>query len=417
MAAAPEDAAGPTAERPWLRDVGVLALVPDRWHDYWQPRHHLLSRLARYFPVVWVEPAAGWRELLERPDPSPTPHPAPPPGLEVFPARRGPPRLFRPAWAAGAARRLRLERARRRLLHAGCRQVVLYLWRLEFAEARGAVRHDLSAYHLDDEYAFDAVGKELDPRERDLLGAVDQVFIHSPALLDKKGGVNPHTLHVPNGVDFGAYATERPEPSDLAAVPRPRIGYTGFLKRQLDWALLERLAADHPEWSFVFVGPTSPHPEVERTLASLARRSNVHLLGGRTVLELAAYPQHFDVCIMPYAADTYTRFIYPLKLHEYLASGSPVVASRIRSLEDFGAVVSLAEGPAGWSRALGAALEDAETQHARREARRAVAARHDWEVLALRVARTLAQRIAPEQAARLPARPSAESASESPSRP
>ena len=49
---------------PIVPSVGVLALVPDRWSEVWQPRHHVLTRLAQYFHVVWVNPGREWREVL-----------------------------------------------------------------------------------------------------------------------------------------------------------------------------------------------------------------------------------------------------------------------------------------------------------------------------------------------------------------
>ena len=197
------------------------------------------------------------------------------------------------------------------------------------------IPHDLSCYHIDDEYSFSEAEVPTNETEAQLIAAVNQVFVISPGLMDKKGGINPHTVLVPEGVNYQAYATAVPEPTDLASVPHPRIGYTGNLKKQLDWSLLLSQTQRHPEWSFVFVGPRSPHPEIYAVLDQLSKRSNVYFLGAKSVQELAAYPQHFDVCIMPYAlADNSARYLYPLKLHEYLASGSPVVGARIRSLED-----------------------------------------------------------------------------------
>jgi len=52
-----------SASMPLLPEVGVVGLVPERWTDTWQPRHQIMSRLASYFHVVWVEPALEWREL------------------------------------------------------------------------------------------------------------------------------------------------------------------------------------------------------------------------------------------------------------------------------------------------------------------------------------------------------------------
>jgi len=65
------------------------------------------------------------------------------------------------------------------------------------------------------------------------------------------------------------------------------------------------------------------HVEGE-AVASLARQPNVHFLGGKRIGELPGYTQHLDVCAMYYALNDYTKFIYPLKLHEYLATGRPV---------------------------------------------------------------------------------------------
>ena len=52
---------------PLVPGVGVLALVPDRWSDLWQPRHQVLTRLARYFHVLWMNPAREWRQVLTAP--------------------------------------------------------------------------------------------------------------------------------------------------------------------------------------------------------------------------------------------------------------------------------------------------------------------------------------------------------------
>jgi hypothetical protein len=120
---------------------------------------------------------------------------------------------------------------------------------------------------------------ELDPLEVRLIRSVGQVFIHSPSMTEKKGGLNPNTELVPNGVDYQKYATPVQEPVDLRGVPHPRIGYAGHLKRMLDWALLLELSSRHPEWSFVFLGHIDDHAEITRMLAELSRRPNLYMLG------------------------------------------------------------------------------------------------------------------------------------------
>jgi glycosyltransferase involved in cell wall biosynthesis len=253
---------------------------------------------------------------------------------------------------------------------------------------------DLTCYHIDDEYSFSAVEVAPSLSEEQLIRDVNQVFIHSPGLLARLGSINPNTAFIPNGVDYDNYATTTPEPYDLSSIPRPRIGYTGWLKKHLDWSLLRGLAMKHPEWSFVFVGPVGPHPEILPIIEELSRRSNVHFLGAKSFQELAVYPQHFDVCIMPYSlADYSAHFIYPLKLHEYLASGTPVVGSRIRSLEEFSNLVTLADTSEGWSTAISASLGKETNSITQRLVRQKTAKEHDWNCLVAKIASTMAAKL------------------------
>ena len=125
----------------------------------------------------------------------------------------------------------------------------------------------------------------------------------------------------------------------------------------------------------------------------MAQLPNVHFLGGKPTEGLGAYPQHFDICIMPYRLDDYTKYIYPLKLHEYLASGKPVVSAPIPAVEDFRHVVSIASDQREWSDAIELALSDAENTPDRNAERQRVASEHDWEVLVVKIARTIARRL------------------------
>ena len=309
-----------------------------------------------------------------------------PPGFEVYEPPPWLPTFLGLPWLERALDTARLRAVRRRLVARGCDTIVLYVWRPEFAPALDRVDHDACLYHVVDEYSFSPVEHPIPPEERTLLERVDRVLVHSPGLMEKKGHVNPETRQIPNGVDYEAVAAERPEPADLAPIPRPRVGYCGWLKRQLDWELVDTLAARHGTWSFVFVGGMAPHAELEQTLDALSRRPNVKLLGAKASEELLAYPAHFDACVMPYRMDDYTKYIYPLKLHEYLASGRPVVARPIRTLQAFDGVIGLADDADAWSAELEQALAPEARTPEREAARRRVARAHDWNRIAYRVA-------------------------------
>lgn len=384
--------ADPVRSRP-----GVIALVPDAWRDVVMPRHQVLGRLARRFPVVWIDPPAGWRSywlpgadrFLHRRDWT-----SPLPGLTVLQPGMLLPAVHRPAWLRRATLAGRLRWAKRRLLAEGVADIVLYLWRYQFAEALDLCEHALSLYHIDDEYSFSDLDVPNAPRELALIGRVDQVIVHSSALMGKKGGVNPHTVLVPNGVDYTAFSSPRDEPADLRPLPRPRLGYVGVIKKQLDLALLARLAKARPGWSVAMVGPIGNVAGKENALAELRSLPNVHFLGAKPVHDLPAYAQHIDVCLMCYEVNGYTRYIYPLKLHEYLAGGQPVVTSAIDAVLEHADVVTVARSEDDWFAGIERALEPSSSAERAVQLRRARARRYDWDLLAGQVADLVSNRLA-----------------------
>jgi glycosyltransferase involved in cell wall biosynthesis len=244
----------------------------------------------------------------------------------------------------------------------------------------------LTCYHIDDEYSFSPVESPTSPEEVRLIERSDLVIVHSPGLMQKKGGINPRTTQLPLGVDYLSFSSPWPEPEDLRAIPHPRIGYLGRLKKQLDWPLLHSLASRHPQWQFVLIGAASHHAESVRGIESIQRLPNVHLLGFKPSVEMPRYTQHLDVCLMPYVPDDYARYGYPLKLHEYLASGRPAVGVRMRTLEDFVDVVSLPGTPEEWSDAIRWSLGPEANSPENIRKRQKVAEEHDWNLLVRRLA-------------------------------
>ena len=341
--------------------------------------------------MVWLT-QPWWRESLTGLGSrglSPAADAARPEGLQVYEPEVWLPRIGRPAWLARLTSQARLRRASDMLRARGCTRIVLFICQPDYGVALDDLPHDFSIYYVSDEYSFTTTEVELSERERKVLGTVDQVYLTSPALMQKRGGFNPSTEFLPMGVDYQKFSTPVPEPEDFCGIPYPRVGYMGHLKRMLDWPLLLDLSTAHPEWSFVFVGPKGPHPDIDAMLDKMSLLPNVHFLGGKPTKSLGAYPQHFDVCLMPYVIDDYTRYVYPLKMHEYLAGGKPVVSSPIRSVEDFKHVIALARNGSEWSRSIEAALSPAENTPEQRARRQRVARDYDWDGLVAKIVRTI----------------------------
>jgi glycosyltransferase involved in cell wall biosynthesis len=128
---------------------------------------------------------------------------------------------------------------------------------------------------------------------------------------------------------------------------RPVAGYVGVLDERLDLDLIAGLAERLPEWEIRMVGPVTKIDP-----ATLPQAPNIRYLGQRSYEELPGVMAELDVALMPFALNEATRSISPTKTLEYLASGLPVVSTRVPDVvSDFGSVVDLRNDAEGFAAA------------------------------------------------------------------
>ena len=210
---------------------------------------------------------------------------------------------------------------------------------------------------MDELSAFQGAPPELREREKELLRRADLVFTGGRTLYEAKRHEH-HDIHAfPSSVDVGHFAQARAtqhEPADQASIPHPRIGFCGVIDERLDIPLLAEVAALHPEWQFVMIGPV-----VKIDPATLPKGSNLHYLGPKSYRELPAYMSGWDVAMLPFARNESTRFISPTKTPEYLAAGIPTVSTSIRDVvtpyKDLD-LVSIGDSPDTFADGISAAL-------------------------------------------------------------
>ena len=108
--------------------------------------------------------------------------------------------------------------------------------------------------------------------------------------------------------------------------------YVGTLHRdRLDVDLVMRAAAAAPHMQFTFVGPVALD---ERDAGALRAQSNVSLLGARPWADVPAYMQHASVLMVPHVVTPFTDSLDPLKAYEYLATGRPVVSTKVAGFRE-----------------------------------------------------------------------------------
>lgn len=211
--------------------------------------------------------------------------------------------------------------------------------------------------------------------EKHIIKEANLVVANSMQLAQIAKQHNPHSYDIGQGCDLDLFQanlyTNLPE---MASIPRPIIGYAGFLTAmRLDIELLEHIATSRPYWSLVLVGPED---DAFRK-SSLHHLANVYFLGSKKPEELPAYISQFDVAINPQLVNELTNGNYPRKIDEYLAMGKPVVATKTDFMDYFSGFCHLPHNLSSWIESIEETLaDDNETQ--KRE-RIAFAHSHSWE--------------------------------------
>ncbi len=198
--------------------------------------------------------------------------------------------------------------------------------------------------------------------EDTLLRAVDLAYALSPALAESYREANGSMRFLPPGMDLQKMERVRERtqaPQDIAALPRPIIGYVGQIGSRLDWPLVGQLVRDNPEWTFAFVGGAKP-PEAPDA-------PNLRFFGSRSYEDILHAASAFDVGIIPFKDTPATRGAYSYKALDYLSQGKPVVATRLPFTIDmdlrFPGAIEIATSVTEWQHCLARALHSSADPH------------------------------------------------------
>jgi glycosyltransferase involved in cell wall biosynthesis len=376
----------------------ALIVFGEDWGAHPSSTQHLVHRLAADRPVVWVNSIGLRRPRWRRHD-----------GLRL--ARKLAAAVAggqRPASPAGSnpaattehfdvvaplvvpvATTRALRAVNRRLLAAAVGRVVrsrgiadpiLWISLPTAVDAVGALgERGLVYYCCDDWRTMAGVdGERVAEREAELVDRADLVLAASAALAGKFPAQK--TVILPHGVDVEHFGRAAPRPVDLPGCG-PIAGFYGSLSDWLDRDLLVAVAQRLPDWHFVLVGPQ------QASIAPLQALPNVILTGPRPHAALPGYVQHWTVSLIPFRDTPQIRACNPLKLREYLAAGTPIVATDFPALDGYRDLVEVGCDPAAFIAAMRRAAAEGGTRSAERKGR---VAGESWQARAAMVSDLLA---------------------------
>ena len=232
-----------------------------------------------------------------------------------------------------------------------------------------------------------------------MLSKADIVFANGEMLRQSKNLYNS-AYNLPSGVDFELYnyvfKNECEIPCEMKEISRPIIGYVGRITRKVDLDLLLQLVAERKGYSFVVIGPVRRDDKVTDKLNLLMQYSNFFYIEEKGAKQLPNYIKFFDVCLMTYVLNEHTKYGYPLKLHEYLAMGKPVVASGLDCFKEFSDFVKVAFLVDEWLKYIDECLVESNNRHLV-EKRIKTASQHSWQKRVAKIEKLVIEKLFKEK--------------------
>ncbi len=345
-----------------------------RWDFVFQRPQHLMTRLAEHYNILFVE------EPMHTEGPARLEKMAVAPNITVH-------RPHTPIqqWGFHDDQLPTLQNLLADLVPDGERPVVWFYTPMALPLLQG-LNPSMVIYDCMDELAaFKNPPKQLLQRESALLNIADLVFTGGPSLYEAKKDRHANAHCFSSSVDAKHFrqaldsAISHPEQAHIAG---PRLGFYGVIDERFDTDLVRQMAAAHPEWQIVLVGPV-----VKIDPAELPRADNVHYMGQRNYDELPKFLAGWDLCLLPFAMNDSTKFISPTKVLEYMAAEKPSVSTPITDVKvPYGDVVAIASGAEEYIAACERMLAASESETAKLvERMRDIVANTSWDMTASRM--------------------------------
>jgi hypothetical protein len=393
---------------PVLPHLPIMAFAYNNWNGPWMNRQHILSRMAqRGWQVQYsngrVNHWAGLKKLITNTPFLPTCAQAD--GvIQDYPSLS---QISIPTlplldhhtlkWHAQSLKRRAGPSPIAYLFHPDFSNYIDHL------DAKYVVLHIYDAYHATPNWRSSKqyLLEQCAERANLVIATSEHMLNTLPGHLASKAHI------VNNGADSLAFYNGKlaEEPKDLSPIKGIKIGCSGVFGPKIDFKLLRNLAQRHSDWDIVLIGPfirgaRKPADAFKRHIQEwdeLLAQPNIHWLGEKHTRELPAYVARMDVNLMPYKVAQrearWTRFGYPLKLHEYLSAGAPIVSAELPTLRPFSDVLSFAATTDEWSEQISSALKTKNSEMAAQ--RQELGLKNSWDHRVDQIEKLLLQMINP----------------------
>ncbi|NNJ32826.1 methyltransferase domain-containing protein [Lacrimispora defluvii] len=185
--------------------------------------------------------------------------------------------------------------------------------------------------YIDELEIFHMYGPEMEKDHQELLQKADTTVCTATKLFEQVKGKAKNPIISTNAGDYDFFAkTEQFEINELIKDKIKNydciLGYYGAVAKWYDYELIKKVASMKKNWLWVIVGIN-----YDGTLdkSGILDIENVLYIPPQPYKVLPSFLKAFDIATIPFVINEITLSTSPVKLFEYMASGKPIIASKM----------------------------------------------------------------------------------------
>lgn len=169
--------------------------------------------------------------------------------------------------------------------------------------------------------------------EKKIVRESDLIITSSKLIYESLNNLHSNTYYLRNSADYNHFSkstdTTLEIPPEVTTLPKPRLGFIGYINNLIDFELLVLLADEFSNGSIIMIGAEQKNTGITQDtwFQKTKQKKNIHYLGFKNYESLPAYQKSFDICLMPFRLNEWMQHSAPNKTYQYLASGKPVVST------------------------------------------------------------------------------------------
>ncbi|WP_313074608.1 glycosyltransferase family protein [Lacrimispora sp.] len=218
-----------------------------------------------------------------------------------------------------------------KLLQHANSKVVFMSW-TRHADLLCKFQYDKLVYeYIDDMSLFYYYNEQMEETHRSLMSQSDITICTATKLYQTALKYTDKAILSENAGDYEFFKNNRNAPIakelvDIIDKYDCVIGYYGCLAYWFDYSTICEVAKRREDWLFVLVGYEFDHSS---EVIKNAKLSNIIHIPAQPYHRLPSFVAGFDIQTIPFVINEVTKSTSPVKLFEYMASGKPIVTSKM----------------------------------------------------------------------------------------